>query len=383
MEFTTGGYKRCVGNVFTTADGFRYVQSKITENYTYLKCAIFRNGCKGTSKLNRTRNLIAPMHPHNHEVSEYKADVNQLKTNCKTVVKQVQSSSLRQVFDDVTRNNPCARDVSFAECESAMYRARRTCQPKIPLTAAEFLDMLGTTALGVHFKLSVSSENQTAVIFFSDEIRALLIEATNIQFDGTFYTVPNQFYQLWTIFVAVGRHTIPAVHCLMTAKTEGIYKAVLDSLVAHIPGFKPVASMSDWEQASRNAFNEVFPQIRIYGCVFHYTQCIWSKVRKLGLSHGFKSNTEISKFARLLMAIPFLPASLITPTFDLIPTPSLEANEASMVEKLKKYVKRYWLNHITPEDLSIFYVNISTNNGAESYHSKLKVRIRSSHPRIW
>ena len=218
MEFTTGGYKRCVGNVFTTTDGFRYVQSKVTENYTYLKCAIFRNGCKGTSNLNRTRNLIAPMHLHNHEVSEYKADVNQLKTNCKTVVKQVQSSSLRQVFDDVTRSNPCARDISFAECESAMYRAKITCQPKIPLTAAEFLDMLGTTALGVHFKLSVSTENQTAVIF-SDKIRALLIEATNIQFDGTFYTVPNQFNQVWMIFIAVGRHTIPAVHCLMTAKT--------------------------------------------------------------------------------------------------------------------------------------------------------------------
>ena len=58
----------------------------------------------------------------------------------------------------------------------------------------------------------------------------------------------------------------------MTAKIEGIYKVVLDSLVAHISVFKPVASMSDWEQASRNAFKEVFPQIRIYGCLFHYNQ---------------------------------------------------------------------------------------------------------------
>ena len=70
MEFTPKGYKRCVGNVFTTADGFKYVQSKMTENYFYHKCAIFRNGCKGTSKLNRTRNLITLMHLHNNEVSE-------------------------------------------------------------------------------------------------------------------------------------------------------------------------------------------------------------------------------------------------------------------------------------------------------------------------
>ena len=103
-----------------------------THNYIYLKCAIFRSGCKGTSKLNRTRNLIYRMQIHIHEVLEYKTDVHQLKTKCKTVAKQVQSSSSRQVFDDVARNNPCARDITFAECESAMYRARKTIQPKVP-----------------------------------------------------------------------------------------------------------------------------------------------------------------------------------------------------------------------------------------------------------
>ena len=152
----------------------------------------------------------------------------------------------------------------------------------------------------MHFQYSVTSENQTAVVFFSNEIRASLAEFTNIQFDGTFDTVPIQFYQLWTIFIAVGRHTIPAIHCLMTAKTQDLYRAVLESLITHIPAFKPVASMSDWERGSRNAFKDVFPQIRIYGCLFHYTQCIWAKVQKLGLTNGFKSNPEISKFTRLL-----------------------------------------------------------------------------------
>ena len=47
MEFNTEEYKRRGSNVFTSADGFKYVQSKIIENSVYLKCAIFRNGCKG------------------------------------------------------------------------------------------------------------------------------------------------------------------------------------------------------------------------------------------------------------------------------------------------------------------------------------------------
>ena len=69
------------------------------------------------------------------------------------------------------------------------------------------------------------------------------------------------------------------------------------------------------------------------------------------------------------MAIPFLPPSLIVPTFDLIATPSLETSQASMLVKLKRYIKKYWFTQISPEELSIFDISISMNNGAESYHS--------------
>ena len=88
----------------------------------------------------------------------------------------------------------------------------------------------------------------------------------------TFYTVPVQFYQLWTIFITLGRHTLPAVHCLLSGKTQGLYKAVLENILINIPQFKPVASMSDWEPAARKAFKEVFPHIRNYGCWFQYSQ---------------------------------------------------------------------------------------------------------------
>ena len=58
-------------------------------------------------------------------------------------------NNLREVFDDITRNDPNAADISFVECESLMYRARRTLQPKIPLTAPEFCDMLLRSTLRI------------------------------------------------------------------------------------------------------------------------------------------------------------------------------------------------------------------------------------------
>ena len=69
------------------------------------------------------------------------------------MAKQVETTGLREVFDDATRNDICARGISFPECESSMYRARRKTQPKVLLTPSEFVDMLSTKSF--HFKFSV------------------------------------------------------------------------------------------------------------------------------------------------------------------------------------------------------------------------------------
>ena len=185
-------------------------------------------------------------------------EVFKLKSKCKSSAKSSQTN-LRKVFDDATRTDPYSCDISFPECESSMYRARRKIQPKIPLTADEFSEMLSTTPYGEYFKIHVTCGEETGVIFFSEQMVALLSEVTNIQFDGIFYTVPNQFSQLWTVFVSVERHTLPAIHCFMTAKSKDLYKAVLENIAIHIPQFLPSASMSDWEPAARNALREVYP----------------------------------------------------------------------------------------------------------------------------
>ena len=161
----------------------------------------------------------------------------------------------------------------------------------------------------------------------------LLDEVTDIQFDGTFFTVPTQFSQLWAIFVAVGRHALPALHCLMTVKSQDLYKAVLEDISVKIPQFKPQSSMLDWEPAARNAIKEMYPQIAICGCWFHYTQCIWRKIQKLGLSSTFKNDIRVQTFVKQLMAIPFLPASLINPDYSCIQL------EKVKLEQLQNYYK--------------------------------------------
>ena len=163
---------------------------------------------------------------------------------------------------------------------------------------------------------------------------------------------------------------LPAIHCLMTSKSQELYIAILDRNFSNLPNFKPMTVLSDWESAPRNSFKEIYPNININGCWFHYTQHIWAKVQKLGLTQSFHDNIEITKFVKQLMAIPFLPASLISPTYLFIQAPDLSAKESMKMDKLVKYFKRRWLLQTTSEELSIYEAKATTNMVQKAISSK-------------
>ena len=154
----------------------------------------------------------------------------------------------------------------------------------------------------------------------------MLMKTSNadiIQFDGTFYTVPSIFYQLFTIFISFRGHCIPAIYVLMQKKTEGLYSAVILKLLDLIPGFSPKLAVSDFEKAPRNAFTYLFPEMKMIGCWFHFTQAIWKKTQILGLGKLYKTKEIYADWLRKLMALPLLPQSEITSTFSVLEATSI------------------------------------------------------------
>ena len=119
--------------------------------------------------------------------------------------------------------------------------------------------------------------------------------------------------------------------------------------------------------------------MKVIGCWFHFNQRVWAKTQKLGLSQSFKNNLHIAKFIRQLMAVPFLPAPIIAPTFSLIEVPVLPNEDMPRLEKLKNYLGNAGLIKYRLRN-SPFMKLMITNNGVESYHSKLKSRMRCKHP---
>ncbi len=143
--------------------------------------------------------------------------------------------------------------------------------------------------------------------------------------------------------------------------------------------------MGDFEQASHNAMRNTFPGAQMGGCQFHYCQAVWKKCQKLGLTDTYKSNARFKMLVKKLMSIPYLPAHLIEGTATALFTADVNVDIHTMtkIRKLKAYFFRFWVRTITPQRLSVHQFPHSTNNFAESFHSRIKAIMRSHRPAIW
>ena len=124
--------------------------------------------------------------------------------------------------------------------------------------------------------------------------------------DGTFYTCPSLFHQLYTIHAMY-----PLVLGLLRGKDQTIYirffSHIKDLSRQQNLHLQPQTVFIDNEIATSNAATTAFPGVTIKGSFFHNTQCIWSKTQKYGLQTYYKANDDIIKLVRRAAVLPLVP----------------------------------------------------------------------------
>jgi hypothetical protein len=63
----------------------------------------------------------------------------------------------------------------------------------------------------------------------------------------------------------------------------------------------------DFEKAAVNVFTEEFPNSRLQGCFFHFSQAIYRHVQSAGLQASYAANPEFALMLRHLPALAFVP----------------------------------------------------------------------------
>ncbi len=271
-----------------------------------------------------------------------------------------------------------------------MYRISKEKYPRIPRDFQEYKILASENPPREIFRnvqaIIDAGENGGAVIFFREEIRDYISATEKVGYDGTFYVVPSNFYQLFTIFIInEDRSFTPSIFLLMTAKARTLYYECFAKVSELIPAFQPTFAISDFEKASRLAFKDVWVEARQVGCYFHFSNSVYRNIQKKGLLNLYKQNKHFKKWAKALMAVPLLRADDIVPTVEELLAQNLDvpADQMPLIESFKRYYRRQWLNNETPQDLSVYEENIKTNNGSESNHAQFKRIIKSHRPNLW
>lgn len=117
--------------------------------------------------------------------------------------------------------------------KTRMYSAKRQHYPLLPKTLNEVIVEGEWTQDKNHKRFllkHIQEGNKNILIFCSDKALQLLASCTRWHADGTFYVVPDYFYQLFIIHVWYKSNMLPVSYVLMNNREEDSYKRVISEL---------------------------------------------------------------------------------------------------------------------------------------------------------
>ncbi|XP_060084128.1 uncharacterized protein LOC132563382, partial [Ylistrum balloti] len=127
------------------------------------------------------------------------------------------------------------------------------------------------TTAGEEF-LRVDDGDQSRISAFPTSDNLIdLCNADTLFCDGTFYTCPTQFQQIYTIHAMIGDQMYPLVYSLLPSKNQATYQRFFTLLRTKMMELQlnPTTVFLDFETAAQNAIRAVFPAVNLKFCFFH------------------------------------------------------------------------------------------------------------------
>ena len=103
----------------------------------------------------------------------------------------------------------------------------------------------------------------------------------------------------------------------MNKKSKEAYIEVLEALRQLEPGIMVTIYMGDFDAAMRAAILNQFPEANLFGCLFHYTQCLVKRASTatVGLAIQIRRLGKVHLRFLALLCLAFLPPDMIEGTF--------------------------------------------------------------------
>lgn len=251
-----------------------------------------------------------------------------------------------------------------------------------------------------NFLLHDSGPEENRILVFSTaENLEFMYRHPNWFCDGTFKASPRLFCQLYTIHAVHNELSIPVVFALLPDRTEVTYRKLFSILKELKPNLAPQTIMTDFERASINAIEHVFPETRKSGCYFHFKQCIFREIqRNPELLHGYNSDVSVSMQLKYLGALAFVPQDDVVSAYEELLETEFYRQHYEQLSEILDYMEKTWIGSLMRGNRRrrpLFSVELwnqnqnvreglhRTNNLAESWHNSFNRLLGGHHPTIW
>lgn len=385
-----------LGNVNLVYNNFKFRVKTQRGDRCYWRCV--KSDCTATiNTLNRIPVKMQGQHNHPSDQIQLNVDkvLNRMKERCLT-----ESTPVPTIYDDELvslRNREWDENAeklvqsmpTFTTCKTSLYNQRGKNIPQLPATR-EDINLEGPwreTTTGDNFLL-IDDGGQERILVFSTIFNLThLTAALTVYGDGTFYTCPSVFYQLYTLHAFVDGAMYPLVYALLPGKDEDTYTRFFtllkDFCQQHQLRLSPETIFLDYETAVHNAASIVFPGIIKKGCFFHYTKCIWRKTQEFGLQVPYSNNEDIHRLVRRAAILPMIPTEEVEDVWFSALEDMNDADTDLNTERFTDYVTEYWVERNRHLWNHYYTVGPRTTNNLEGWHSKIKKVVKVPHPNIY
>jgi len=97
--------------------------------------------------------------------------------------------------------------------------------------------------------------------------------------DATFKVACKPFTQLLNVMVVYKTRNIPVFHVLMEGKDRRLYLEIFRKIKEAYPAWDVKMCMTDFEAGLAFALRMVYPEARLFGCRFHFSQAVFRKIQ--------------------------------------------------------------------------------------------------------
>lgn len=351
-----------------------------------------QKNCKTYMKVRSGRTLESDLH-HNHPRDSDNRLMRQVVANaCKR-------KAANDMFERPSKL--MCREMSRAALEvlsegdrvqirKSIHSARAKLRPPLPKDLNELHRGLQSyivqTKLAENFML-VNDDVNNIVMFSTEKNLQFLVTCEFLLMDGTFYSAPSLFTQIFIIFGKKKCVHVPLVFILLTSKEEAAYEHALRKLTVFLPqNYTPRTVYVDFEEAIHSAVRHVWPSSVIQGCRFHLGQSWYRRIQFLGLAKTYRSNTAAGSYLRAYFGLAFMDPNEVEDFFvnELTPT---EPRDDKQIKTFRDYVYNNYIHttaRFPPSVWAKYSPDIGrTTNACESLNSKLNGMFYHAHPNIY